>query len=43
MELRDESSTIAGLAIASDVPWDTPGTFDAIYYVAKARGIEVEY
>ncbi len=27
----------------SDVPWDTPRTFDAIYKVAKAKGIEVEY
>lgn len=26
-----------------DAPWDTAGTFDAIYKVAKARGIEVEY
>lgn len=26
-----------------DAPWDTAGTFDAIYQVAKARGIEVEY
>ncbi len=26
-----------------DAPWDTPGTFDAIYQVAKAKGIEVEY
>ena len=27
----------------ADVPWDAPKTFDAIYKVAKARGIEVEY
>jgi cyclase len=27
----------------SDAPWDTAGTFDAIYQVSKARGIEVEY
>lgn len=26
-----------------DAPWDTPTTFDAIYEVAKAKGIEVEY
>ena len=26
-----------------DAPWDTPATFDAIYELAKARGIEVEY
>jgi cyclase len=26
-----------------DAPWDMPGTFDAIYEVANARGIEVEY
>ena len=26
-----------------DAPWDTAATFDAIYRVAKARGIEVEY
>jgi len=26
-----------------DAPWDTAGTFDAIYEVAKAKGIEVEY
>jgi hypothetical protein len=26
-----------------DAPWDTAGTFDAIYQVAKAKGIEVEY
>jgi cyclase len=26
-----------------DAPWDTPVTFDAIYEVAKAKGIEVEY
>jgi glyoxylase-like metal-dependent hydrolase (beta-lactamase superfamily II) len=26
-----------------DAPWDTPATFDAIYNVAKAKGIEVEY
>ena len=27
----------------SDAPWDAAGPFDAIYKVAKARGIEVEY
>jgi glyoxylase-like metal-dependent hydrolase (beta-lactamase superfamily II) len=26
-----------------DAPWDTAGTFDAIYKVAKAKGIEVEF
>src|SRR5512136_2391566 len=26
-----------------DAPWDSTGTFDAIYEVAKAKGIEVEY
>lgn len=26
-----------------DAPWDTAATFDAIYKVAKAKGIEVEY
>jgi glyoxylase-like metal-dependent hydrolase (beta-lactamase superfamily II) len=26
-----------------DAPWDTAGTFDAVYQVAKAKGIEVEY
>ena len=26
-----------------DMPWDSAGTFDAIYKVAKAKGIEVEY
>ena len=26
-----------------NAPWDTAGTFDAIYQVAKAKGIEVEY
>lgn len=26
-----------------DAPWNTAGTFDAIYQVAKAKGIEVEY
>jgi cyclase len=26
-----------------DAPWNTPATFDAIYQVAKARGMEVEY
>ncbi len=26
-----------------DAPWDMAGTFDAIYEVAKAKGIEVEY
>jgi glyoxylase-like metal-dependent hydrolase (beta-lactamase superfamily II) len=28
---------------APDTPWDSAGTFDAIYKVAKAKGIEVEY
>jgi cyclase len=27
----------------SDAPWDKPATFDAIYKVAKAKGIAVEY
>jgi glyoxylase-like metal-dependent hydrolase (beta-lactamase superfamily II) len=27
----------------ADAPWDTAATFDAIYKVAKAKGIEVEY
>jgi glyoxylase-like metal-dependent hydrolase (beta-lactamase superfamily II) len=27
----------------ADEPWDTPATFDAIYQVAKAKGIDVEY
>jgi len=26
-----------------DAPWSTPATFDAIYKVAKAKGIRVEY
>jgi len=26
-----------------DMPWNTPATFDAIYQVAKAKGIEVEF
>ena len=26
-----------------DAPWNTSATFDAIYKVAKAKGIEVEY
>jgi cyclase len=26
-----------------DAPWNSPATFDAIYKVAKAKGIEVEY
>jgi cyclase len=26
-----------------DAPWDSAGTFDAIYEVAKAKGIEVEF
>ena len=26
-----------------DAPWNTPATFDAIYEVAKAKGIEVEF
>ncbi len=26
-----------------DAPWDTPGVFDAIYEVAKFRGLEIEY
>jgi cyclase len=33
-ELRNE---------APDAPWDTAATFDAIYQVARARGIDVEY
>lgn len=27
----------------ADEPWDTPATFDAVYEVAKAKGLEVEY
>ncbi|OKH39769.1 hypothetical protein NIES2119_05860 [[Phormidium ambiguum] IAM M-71] len=27
----------------ADEPWDTAATFDAIYKVAKAKGIEIEY
>ena len=26
-----------------DAPWNTPATFDAIYKVAKAKGIAVEF
>jgi hypothetical protein len=26
-----------------DAPWNTPATFDAVYQVAKAKGIEVEF
>jgi cyclase len=33
-EFRDEPA---------DAPWDSAATFDAIYEVAKAKGIEVEY
>ena len=33
-ELRNEPT---------DAPWDTAGTFDAIYKVARAKGIRVEY
>jgi cyclase len=33
-EFRDEPG---------DAPWDTTGTFDAIYHVAKAKGIEAEF
>ena len=33
-ELRNEPA---------DAPWDTAGTFDAIYKVARAKGIRVEY
>jgi glyoxylase-like metal-dependent hydrolase (beta-lactamase superfamily II) len=28
---------------APDAPWDSAGTFDAIYQVAKAKGLDVEY
>ena len=28
---------------APNAPWDSPATFDAIYEVAKAKGIEVEF
>jgi len=28
---------------AEEAPWNASATFDAIYRVAKARGIEVEY
>jgi glyoxylase-like metal-dependent hydrolase (beta-lactamase superfamily II) len=27
----------------ADAPWDTPATFDAVYEVAKAKGLEDEY
>jgi len=27
----------------ADAPWDTPATFDAIYQVAKAKGVPVEF
>jgi hypothetical protein len=27
----------------SDAPWDPAATFDAIYQVAQAKGIEVEF
>ena len=27
----------------ADAPWDMAGSFDAVYQVAKAKGIEVEY
>ncbi|NLF40868.1 MBL fold metallo-hydrolase [bacterium] len=27
----------------ADAPWDSAGTFDAIYQVARAKGIDVEY
>jgi glyoxylase-like metal-dependent hydrolase (beta-lactamase superfamily II) len=27
----------------ADAPWDTPAMFDAIYKIAKARGIKVEF
>jgi cyclase len=27
----------------ADAPWNKPATFDAIYKVAKAKGITVEY
>jgi hypothetical protein len=26
-----------------DAPWDSAKTFDAVYKVAKAKGIEVEF
>lgn len=26
-----------------DAPWDSPATFDAVYKIAKAKGIEVEF
>jgi glyoxylase-like metal-dependent hydrolase (beta-lactamase superfamily II) len=26
-----------------DAPWDTAGTFDAIYHLANAKGVPVEY
>ncbi len=28
---------------APDAPWDSPATFDAVYMVAKAKGVEVEF
>jgi len=27
----------------ADEPWNTPATFDAVYQVAKAKGVEVEF
>jgi hypothetical protein len=27
----------------ADAPWDKPATFDAVYHVAKAKGIPVEF
>ena len=26
-----------------DAPWDSPGTFDAIYHLANAKGVPVEF
>ena len=28
---------------APDTPWDKAATFDAIYHVAKAKGMPVEF
>ena len=28
---------------APDAPWDSPATFDAVYMVTKAKGVEVEF
>jgi hypothetical protein len=28
---------------APDAPWDSPATFDAVYKLAKAKGIDPEF